>query len=473
MAHQEPLQVTMHLLTNPGDSLLLQHTLDRLLKWVCPGLRLFHVSERACPLREGTRGPPCPASVHPALAVTLFLHEAYGEERILRVLDFFQCPPWQYHHSEGRAGDAHAGPPDALARPYLLPGRDFYGLGVGMPLWAVRPVHCGGESVRVTLHSSCHNFEDAVRLYETILRRRAEEQKAGFCWFTVFADRGVSVQMALKQLPPGVRAEPCHSAVLQFRVGEIGQLVPLLPNPCSPISATRWQTEDLDGNKILFQVKGGGQPQRLLASAFPLNCPSLPLNCPGLPLNCPGLPPRTLLRCPVPTHVQPASPAGRLAQLKERALGKPRVDLPQDGVCGPRVGGCGGGSVGSGSACSTPPASSCYSSQRSSPATLSINPLEPTAAADSSEPRLLLGREEEPEMDVDTGRAVGPQARWSAPALETLARDLRRFLPEPQRTWGRGEGVLTETSPPHPTAQRPTPLHASTQPPESLDEFFI
>ena len=52
--------------------------------------------------------------------------------------------------------------------------------------------------------------------------------------------------------------EPCTSAVLQFSVEEIGQLVPLLPNPCTPISTNRWQTEDLDGNKILFQVSSEG-----------------------------------------------------------------------------------------------------------------------------------------------------------------------------------------------------------------------
>lgn len=49
--------------------------------------------------------------------------------------------------------------------------------------------------------------------------------------------------------------EPCSSTVLQFDVDEVGQLVPLLPHPCGPISATRWQTEDLDGNKVLFQVR--------------------------------------------------------------------------------------------------------------------------------------------------------------------------------------------------------------------------
>lgn len=70
-------------------------------------------------------------------------------------------------------------------RPYLLPSRDFYSLGAGMPVWGVRPVHCGGEILRVTLYSAYDNYEDAVRLYETVLQRQAEEQKTGFCWFTL------------------------------------------------------------------------------------------------------------------------------------------------------------------------------------------------------------------------------------------------------------------------------------------------
>lgn len=44
--------------------------------------------------------------------------------------------------------------------------------------------------------------------------------------------------------------EACNSAVLHFRVEEMGQL--LLPNLCTHISDTHWHTEDLDGNKILF-----------------------------------------------------------------------------------------------------------------------------------------------------------------------------------------------------------------------------
>ncbi|MEQ2281452.1 hypothetical protein AMECASPLE_030472 [Ameca splendens] len=184
------LPINLHLLANPGDSLLLQQTLDRLLRWLCPSLRIFHVSERASPFRAQTR--ICTVAGYPSLAITFFLHEAYGEERILKVLDFFQRPPWQYHHTEScgsRTRGIHitssSSPSNALLRPYLLPSRDFYSLGAGMPVWGVRPVHCGGEILRITLYSSCDNYEDAVRFYETVMQRQAEEQKAGFCWFTL------------------------------------------------------------------------------------------------------------------------------------------------------------------------------------------------------------------------------------------------------------------------------------------------
>lgn len=52
---QQLLLMHLHLLANPGDSLLLQHTLDRLLRWLCPSLRIFHVSERASPFRTYPR----------------------------------------------------------------------------------------------------------------------------------------------------------------------------------------------------------------------------------------------------------------------------------------------------------------------------------------------------------------------------------------------------------------------------------
>lgn len=107
------------------------------------------------------------------------------------MLDYFRHPPWRFHHTESCGavaldpGSSSPSSSSALLRPYLLPSRDFYTLGAGLPVWGVRPVHCGGEILRLTLYSAHDNYEDAVHFYETVLQRQAEEQKPGFCWFTL------------------------------------------------------------------------------------------------------------------------------------------------------------------------------------------------------------------------------------------------------------------------------------------------
>ncbi|XP_010293085.1 PREDICTED: protein FAM124B [Phaethon lepturus] len=242
--------MTVHLLANLGHSLLLQQTLDRLLEWICPDIRLFLVSERVTPLKYYERYRKRSYGF-PGISVLLFLHEDLGEERIFQVHEQFQRPPWHYQCAQIANGQS---------RRYAPALQDFYGLDDQMPVWGIRRVHCGPEILRVTLYCSFDNYEDAVRLYEMILQKEATMQKSNFCVFVLYATQTVAVQLCLKQLPIGVAAEPKGSSALQFKVQEIGQLVPLLPNPCIPISSTRWQTQDYEGNTILLQVQDSSKP---------------------------------------------------------------------------------------------------------------------------------------------------------------------------------------------------------------------
>lgn len=142
------------------------------------------------------------------------------------------------------------------------------------------------------------------------------------------------------------------------------------------------------------QVKAPVQAQGFLRSAFPLSCP------------------RMLLRSCGAARPPSNAPCRRTSHLKEQTEDR-----------WPRSMKSGRESAGSDGTCSSPPGSSCYSSQRSSPAGLSVNWYEPTITSETSLSRLRL-EEEEPETDVDTGCAVKPQAALGA------SRDLKHGLDE-------------------------------------------
>ncbi|XP_063264566.1 protein FAM124B [Prinia subflava] len=241
--------MTVHLLTHLGHSFPLQQTLDRLLEWLCLDIRLFLVSERIPPRKyyERHRRRSCS---FPGISVVLFLREDLGEERVFQVHELFQRPPWRFQCAQFAHGHS---PPCAPCH------QDFYGLDEQLPVWGIRRVHRGPEILRVTLHCSFENYEDAVRLYELILQREATLQRSTSSVFVLHATRDAAVQLCLQQLPCGVAAQPRDAAALQFKVQEMGQLVPLLPNPCVPISSTRWQTQDYEGNTILLKVQSSSR----------------------------------------------------------------------------------------------------------------------------------------------------------------------------------------------------------------------
>uniref|UniRef100_A0A8C0JEZ3 Family with sequence similarity 124 member A n=1 Tax=Chelonoidis abingdonii TaxID=106734 RepID=A0A8C0JEZ3_CHEAB len=229
-------------IADPGECKVLQQAIDKLLAWIHPDLQLFRVSERRVSRKHRKSGKA--AASQPALAVILFLQEEYGEEPILQLHETFQRPPWHYHHTERVHGKF---------LPYMPCSQDFFTLAHGAPLWAIRPVHYGREIIRFAIYCRNENFIDIMKLYQLILKRPVCQKKADFCVFPVYSNMDIDIQFSLKRLPKGQIPTPTESAVLEFRV-DVGQLIPLLPNPCSPISEGRWQTEDHDGNKILLQV---------------------------------------------------------------------------------------------------------------------------------------------------------------------------------------------------------------------------
>ncbi|XP_055982213.1 protein FAM124A [Sorex fumeus] len=283
---QDPFLVSIHIIADPGASQPLQQAIDKVLAWIHPDLQLFRVSERRASRRR--RKPP--KAAQPALAVVLFLQEEYGEEQILQLHRTLQRPPWRHHHTERVPGKF---------LPYLPCSQDFFMLAPGTPLWAIRPVHYGKEIVRFTIYCRHDNYPDILQFYQLILRRSPSQRKADFCIFSVFSNLDVDIQFSLKRLPRDQNPVPMDSSVLEFRVKDIGELVPLLPNPCSPISEGRWQTEDHDGNKILLQAqrvhRKFPQPRRAPRAseknpqALPLPSPIAPHHLPDhsrhLPLN--------------------------------------------------------------------------------------------------------------------------------------------------------------------------------------------
>ncbi|KAF1382845.1 hypothetical protein PFLUV_G00148040 [Perca fluviatilis] len=249
--HQDPFLVSVHLIADPGQGKFLQRAADAVLAWVHPELQLFRVSERASVSwpKHHQNGSPV-AACQPALAVIVFLQEAYGgEEQILMLHRTLQRPPWRYHHTEKVSNGRRMLP--------LTPcSQDFFTLSAGTPLWAVRQVHYGKEIVRFTVYCRHENYIDMVRLYKLLLQRRVAQKKEDFCFFVVYSNPDMEIQLSFKRLPRGQSPAVLESAVMEMRVRDVGMLVPLLPHPCSPISDVRWQTEDYDGNKILLQVQG-------------------------------------------------------------------------------------------------------------------------------------------------------------------------------------------------------------------------
>ena len=193
-------------------------------------------------------GVQMPTVEIPSLAIVLFLreHALVGSERVDMASSIFEKEPWKFHHSESISrGKINA---------YPYNNQNYFTAGPNDPLCAIRQIHCGKQHVRFVRFTSIDTWQDQINLYSLFLGQEPEVYKTDFCMFTVTTQDEYDIQLALKKVPQEIKCRHSSSIALGFRVGQVGDLVPLLPNMCIPISDTRWNTSDLDGNKVYLDV---------------------------------------------------------------------------------------------------------------------------------------------------------------------------------------------------------------------------
>ncbi|KAH3813243.1 hypothetical protein DPMN_141695 [Dreissena polymorpha] len=184
----------------------------------------------------------------PGVALIVFLQEngAVGFERIQAVKRFFEKSPWKFHHSEQVQRGA--------INPYPYNSRDFYYTSEDLPLCAVRQVHTGKEFLRVMIFVSEANWLQMMQFYKLVLGKETDLKRDDFCMFTVCSFPSYDVQLALKKLQGDTKPRALGGVRLQFRLNDVSNIMAFLPNVCHPLSDTRWQTTDNDGNVIVLET---------------------------------------------------------------------------------------------------------------------------------------------------------------------------------------------------------------------------
>lgn len=246
----DPYRMTIQCLTDSHEIYPMMDIYQPVIDWVDPDLHIVKVSEMTETNKNSENDIDVLTSRIPSITVMIFLHEEgmLGCERIQGAKRHFEKSPWKFHHSEQVSR--------GRVNPYPYNSQDFYYTSEDLPLWAVRQVHYGKEHIRFVVFTSEENWTDMVRFYKLIIGAEPELQRNDFCLFTVHTHIHYDVQFALKKLGGETKPHPPSCVKLQFRVTEVGHIVPLFPNICKPLSDTRWETRDHDGNTIILEVTG-------------------------------------------------------------------------------------------------------------------------------------------------------------------------------------------------------------------------
>lgn len=249
MVSNDPQRLTLQFLVDPHEILPLIDLYQPVVEWIDRDLHIFKVTEKvsADNLNQSLLRSKN-VSRMPSIAVMLFLEEegVLGYERIQGAKRRFEKPPWKFHHSE------QVGQGKINLYPYN--SADYFYTSEDLPLWAVRQVHYGKEHVRIVLFVSDEHWLDMLHFYKLVIGCDPDIQKEDFCYFTVHSHINYDVQFALKKLKGETTPRVLDSVKLQFRVSQVGNMVPLFPNICKPVSDRMWETTDHDGNNIVLDV---------------------------------------------------------------------------------------------------------------------------------------------------------------------------------------------------------------------------
>ncbi|XP_076805019.1 uncharacterized protein LOC143448938 isoform X2 [Clavelina lepadiformis] len=298
-------RVTLHVITDPGQSEKINSSFQDLIRRLNLTFDVICVSERFKPINHKDSKNNSSSPDVPAIAVVLFFNDGFNIEKqndtvesdtsqtagekeepidttsrinnMNEVRNIFRQKPWRFHHKVAVSGkliscdsneqdyyeyNYH----DAFMTPQTLntgrrtpfgdtkPLENLSCSKAAFPLWGVRKVHYGKQILRFTIFVSQENWDDQINLYKLILRADETQVRDDFCYFLTYSNTRSVIQIGLKKLPPGLKPEPLTSTILQFKIKNVGQLVPLLPYACDPISELRWRTRDHDSNLILLQI---------------------------------------------------------------------------------------------------------------------------------------------------------------------------------------------------------------------------
>ncbi|XP_045199883.2 protein FAM124A-like [Mercenaria mercenaria] len=244
----EQQKMTIQFLTDSHEISAMEEVYQPIINWIDPDLHVLKITDKSDSLDNAFTSLSDISARIPSMAVMVFLQEdgMVGFERIQTMKRYFEKSPWKFHHSE----QVHRG----AINPYPYNSQDFYYTSEDFPLWAVRQVHTGKEFFRTVLFVSESNWQSMMQFYKLILGCEPDVKREDFCLFTVSSFSNFNIQLALKKLQGDMKPRALDSVRLQFLVSDISNIVSLLPNVCRPLSDTRWETTDNDGNIVVLET---------------------------------------------------------------------------------------------------------------------------------------------------------------------------------------------------------------------------